>query len=105
MERAEEEASNQPDDDLTGQVNLDHCLNPWRCIHLQADQKPIAAPAMSSGAEKKIPVPKVRSSQRPRKRHSKVGRTIVQPRMPIWPNRAPSEGSGSARPSASRSMA
>ncbi len=35
------------------------------CIHCQADQKPSAAPTISSGAEKKMPVPKSRSSQRP----------------------------------------
>ena len=75
------------------------------CIQRQADQKPIAAPTISKLPEKKTFVCKVRSSQRPANRASSIGIVIVQPRMPIWPSRAPSEGSGISRPRASRSTA
>ena len=43
------------------------------CIHRQADQQPSTRPSSSSGAVQKIPVPKRRSSQRPRNMPSRVG--------------------------------
>ena len=48
---------------------------------------------MMSGAVKKIPASKVRSSQRPMTTPMRTGVTIAHPRTPICPSRAANEGS------------
>ena len=60
----------------------------------------------SAAAPRRIrAVPKLRSSQWPSARPISVGRTIAQPRMPIWPSRLPSDGSGSSRPRGAAAVA